>query len=150
MRHFFAALTAILTLVSATSSHAVMEGSYFAVIVSDIDASQQWYESALGLKPESRVSDDGRYTIVNLQRPGLFVELLELESAHARPEGRMRGPFKVGMLVSDLDEFVASLPDSVTEPEVIRDPLNKLRLVQLRDPDGNIIQVMELLESPVN
>lgn len=150
MRHFFAALTATLTIISATPTYADLEGSYFAVIVSDIEASQQWYESTLGLKPTSTLSEDGRYIIVNLQKPGLFVELLELQSAHERPEHRFEGAFKVGILVSDLEKFVASLPDSVTKPEVINDQTNKLRLVQLRDPDGNIVQVMELSDTPVD
>lgn len=143
-------LIALLALISSTSSDATTEGSFFAIIVSDIEASQQWYASSFNLVPGPMVSASGRYSIVNLQKPGLFIELLELETAEARSEGYIRGPFKVGLLVNDLSDFVAGLPDTIPEPDVIHDTPNNLLLVQLRDPDGNIVQVMELLKSQAN
>ena len=143
MRHFLVILVAIL---ATTSVNAAIEGSYFAVIVNDLDTSQEWYETVLGLSPESTLSEDDRYKIVNLKGRGLFVELLELATAQDRPEGLVRGPFKVGMLVRNLEEFIAGLPESVAEPDVISDPTNGLVLIQIRDPDGNIVQVMRLID----
>lgn len=135
---------ALLLLFPAFAS-AETSGSYFAVIVSDAEASSEWYQSTLGLAETSRLEDEGRYKIINLHGPGLFVELLQLESATARPEGRIQGPFKVGMLVADLDAYLDSLPDGMPKPDVIRDERNKLLLIQLRDPDNFIVQIMQLL-----
>jgi hypothetical protein len=74
------------------------------------------------------------------------VELVELEDASPRPDGRQHGPFMVGFLVADLDEFLAVLPAEV-EREVIEDRRNDLRFVQLRDPGGNAVQVMAPLDT---
>ncbi|MDX1556011.1 MAG: VOC family protein, partial [Xanthomonadales bacterium] len=99
--------------------------------------------STLGLEEVSRLTDEnGRYDIINLSRDGLFVELVQLRDAQARPEGRLEGPFKVGFLVADLDAFLAALPADRERPEVVEDQRNGLKMVQLRDPDGTVVQVM--------
>jgi len=131
------------TLMLSSVAHAEPDGGYFAIIVSDLEQSRAWYTSTLHLDQISRLTDEsGRYDIVNLSRDGLFVELLELEGALARPDGRLRGPFKVGFMVADLGAFLSALPTDFERPEVIKDPKNGLRMVQLRDPDGNVVQVM--------
>ena len=136
-------LAAFILIALVAPAGAETRGVYFAVIVSDIDASTEWYRSTLGLSLGAQLGDGTRYKIANLRKPGIFVELLELQAASERPEGRIEGPFKVGLLVDDLSAFIAQLPDSVSEPEVIVDPRNNLLLLQLSDPDGNIVQVME-------
>lgn len=133
-------------LASTATSAADTKGSFFAVIVKDMGVSLAWYKESLGLEIVTRMTESGQYDIVNLFGPGLFVELLELPAAAERPEGRIEGPFKLGMLVDDLHEFVAGLPESLSEAEIISDTNNGLLLLQLRDPDGNIVQVMEMLE----
>ena len=150
MRHLFAVIISLSWLVATMSSAAEARGSYFAIVVTDIHTSLAWYESVLGLEVSARTSESGRFEIVNLRRAGLFVELIQLESATDRPDNIIKGPFKVGMLVSDLNEFAAQLPDSIPEPEVISDTRNELLLIQLRDPDNNTIQVVELLNSAAN
>lgn len=132
----------VMSLMPPAPARADVEGSYFAIIVNDIDASVAWYESTLQLDRVSSGKTD-RFEIVNLQGRGLFVELIELRSAAERPGGRIKGPFKLGILVDDLESFVQELPESMPEPDIVGDEANKLRLVQLRDPDGNIIQVMD-------
>ena len=97
----------------------------------------------LGLTAGKRMSEQGRYDIVNLEGPGLFVELLELADAANRPDGFVKGPFKTGMLVDDLRSFVASLPAGEAQPEIVEDEANGVLMIQLRDPDGNIVQVMQ-------
>ncbi len=150
MRQLFAVIVSLSCFLAPPQSAAEAEGSYFAIVVTDIDASLAWYESVLGLEVSARVAESGRYEIVNLQGAGLFVELIKLEAAADRPDNVISGPFKVGLLVSDLDEFMARLPDSIAEPEVISDTRNDLLLIQLRDPDNNTIQVVELPDSPAN
>ena len=150
MRHLFAVIMILSWLVAPMPIAAETKGSYFAIVVADIHTSSAWYESVLGLEVSTRASENGRYEIVNLQGDGLFVELIKLEAATDRPDSVINGPFKVGMLVSDLNEFAARLPDSIPEPEVISDTKNELLLIQLRDPDNNTIQVVELLNAAAN
>lgn len=138
-------LCVLLLIANGMVSAADISGSYFAVIVNDIEVSKTWYCDTLKLTEAARRSVEGRFDIVNLARPGLFVELLEMDAAGPKPDGRNEGPFKVGMLVRDIDDFVASLPDNVEIPNILDDEENRLRLVQLRDPDGNTVQVMQQL-----
>lgn len=148
MKKFAAVFLALLcgAAVLARPADYRVDGSYYAVIVTDIETASAWYENTLGLEETSRLADEGRYVIVNLGRPGLAVELLQLEAADTRPEGYVTGPFKIGMLVADLDALMASLPAGTEPPRVIEDEKNGLLLVQIRDPDGNIVQVMQRLD----
>jgi hypothetical protein len=141
------AILALLLLLAGTAVSAEAEGTFIAVIVNDIDESAEWYESTFDLLPGERLSESGRYEMVNLRKPGLFVELLQLTAADERPSRYVKGLFKAGILTSDLEEFAALLPESVPKPQIISDTTNGLLLMQLRDPDGNIIQIMEFLES---
>ena len=54
---------------------ATIQGSYFAIIVSDVEASRNWYQTVLGLRELSRSTQIDRYDIINMAGPGLFVEL---------------------------------------------------------------------------
>lgn len=120
-------------------------GSYFAIIVDDVDVSAEWYKSVLRLEQKTRFSAPDRYDIVNLAGVGIHVELIEAISVAERPDGRVAGPFKVGILVADIAAFVAALPRDMERPEVINDERNGLLMLQLRDPDNYIVQVMQLL-----
>lgn len=122
-------------------------GGYFAVIVSDIEVSRDWYAEVLDLQPGSRTSEQGRYDIVNLSRPGLWVELLEISAAESRPESLIAGPFKIGVLVEDIEAFVDALPKRLGRPEIVHDAQNNLLMIQLRDPDDHIVQVMQLIDA---
>lgn len=124
---------------------AEVSGSYFAVIVSDVSVSSAWYRSVLGLEEVSRSTEEGHYDVINLAGPGIFVELLQLNAAGPRPEGYTEGPFKVGMLVTDIGAFLNTLPVDAERPALIHDEQNGLLLVQLRDPDNYIVQVMQLI-----
>lgn len=136
----------------ATAAHAEdvveakIEGSYFAIIVSDVEASRNWYQTVLGLEQISRSTERGRYDIINMAGPGLFVELLELDAAAERPGGQIEGPFKVGMLVDDLTAFAAGLPATTAEANIIYDEKNSVVLLQLKDLDNNTVQVMQRVE----
>ena len=134
---------ALLLVLTSTTVCAEIEGSFIAVVVNDIDESAEWYQSTFNLLPGERLSKSGQYEIVNLRRPGLFVELLQLAAAADRPD-YAKGLFKAGILTSDLEAFAASLPDSVPTPQIISDTANNLLLMQVKDPDGNIIQIMQL------
>jgi len=136
----------------ATAAHAdeaveaKIVGSYFAMIVSDVEASRNWYQTVLGLKEVSRSTERNRYDIINMAGPGLFVELLELGAAAERPGGQIEGPFKVGMLVDDLTAFAAGLPATSAEANIIYDQANGVVLLQLKDLDNNTVQIMQRVE----
>ena len=122
---------------------ATIQGSYFAIIVSDVEASRNWYQTVLGLQELSRSTQIDRYDIINMAGPGLFVELLQLPAASERPGGQIEGPFKIGMLVDDLTNFAATLPTTVGDPKIVYDDKNRVLVLQIRDPDNNTIQVMQ-------
>ncbi|MGI9201416.1 MAG: VOC family protein [Woeseiaceae bacterium] len=140
-------LTCFATVAHADEAvEAKIEGSYFAMIVSDVEASRNWYQTVLGLEEISRSTERGRYDIINMAGPGLFVELLQLDAAAARPGGQIEGPFKVGMLVDDLTAFAAALPATTAEANIIYDQENSIVLLQLKDLDNNTVQVMQKVE----
>jgi catechol-2,3-dioxygenase len=137
----------LLTPFAANSAeNAEIHGSYFAVIVNDIDGSSSWYQAVFGLEQVSRSKEEGQYEIINLAGPGIFVELLQLPRAGERPGGQTKGPFKVGLLVQDIESFAAMLPAAVSPANIVFDQTNNLLFLQLRDPDDNMVQVMQLLE----
>ena len=125
------------------AEQATIQGSFFAVIVSDLDASRNWYQTVLGLDVVSRATQADRYDIINMAGPGLFVELLKLGAAAERPGGQIEGPFKVGMLVDDLTAFAAALPAAESDANIVYDDNNKVLILQLKDPDNNTVQVMQ-------
>ena len=139
-------LVLLLPFASYSAEEADVDGSYFAVIVDDIDGSSSWYQAVLGLEELSRSKEEGQYEIVNLVGPGIFVELLQLPRAGERPGGQTKGPFKVGLLVQDIESFAAKLPAAVSPANIVFDQTNNLLFLQLRDPDDNMVQVMQLLE----
>lgn len=139
-------LTLVFPLATYSAEESEIQGSYFAVIVNDIDGSSSWYQAVLGLEELSHSKEEGRFEIVNLVGPGIFVELLQLPRAGERPGGQTKGPFKVGLLVQDIERFAATLPAAVSPANIVFDQKNNLLFLQLRDPDDNMVQVMQMLE----
>lgn len=114
---------------------------YFAVLVSDVNRSAQWYQTAFGLHELDRsAAEDGSWQIVNLTSDRLFVEIIRDDRAETVT--RARGFFKVGFHVPDVDAVADAVGRSSGErPRVIDVPRQGMRIVQIRDPDGNIIQL---------
>ena len=50
------------------------------------------------------------------------------------------------MLVEDMERFAATLPAAVSPPNIVFDRENNLLVLQLRDPDNNTVQVMQVLD----
>lgn len=118
---------------------------YFAVSVADLDASMAWYSTALGLrKLDEQSAADGSWRIVNLVSDDFWVELI-----HDRRDGTSppsRGFAKVGWFVPDV-RVVAERAGRAAgrPPRVIEVARQNLRILQLRDPDGNVLQLMSPL-----
>lgn len=119
---------------------------YFAVIVRDLDAAVEWYRNVFGLEQWiGSEADDGRWRIVNLRSESLLVELIRHDEA--RTVDRAHGFFKVGFHVPDIEAIADRVERARGErPSTSEFPRFGLRVLQLRDPDGNIIQVHAWLE----
>lgn len=121
---------------------------YFAVMVEDVDRAASWYQSAFGLQRlDDTEARDGRSRIVNLSSDQLFVEIIGDD--RARDVERARGFFKVGFRVPDVD-VVADRVERATgvRPEAIDFARHGVRILQLRDPEGNILQLSSSLSEP--
>ena len=119
---------------------------YFAVGVDDIARSVAWYRTAFGLKQLDDMKDPkGSWRIVNLSSDSLFIELIW--DSRTGKERNGQGFFKVGFSVADVN-VIAERAGAATgeKPRIVDDEKHKIRIVQLRDPDGNILQ----FASPLN
>lgn len=121
---------------------------FFALLVEDLERSAAWYSRAFALVPGRRSrADDGSWEILNLSRPGLAVEIIRDDRAAAA--GRALGFFKVGFAVPDVDRVAARVESATGErPRVVESADFGLRILQLRDPEGNRIQLTSPLEAP--
>lgn len=119
---------------------------FFAVLVENIDKSADWYSQAFGLAEHDRwTADDSTARIINLTSEHLFVELIW--RAEAPNVDRDLGFYKVGFWVPDVDVIADRVEAATGErPRAIDFPAHDLRLIQIRDPDGNTIQLSETLD----
>ncbi|MFT4515012.1 MAG: catechol 2,3-dioxygenase-like lactoylglutathione lyase family enzyme [Planctomycetota bacterium] len=124
---------------SPVDAEARMLQQYFAVSVADVNASLAWYCRAFDLKSVSdTTAPDGRWRIANLSNDGFFVELIR-DNRDVVVE-RAKGIRKVGFEVADLQAIVSKLETRLGSAlEVLKFAQCHQRLIQVRDPDGNII-----------
>lgn len=114
---------------------------YFAVRVSNLAEAVAWYTGVFGLdEVGGSEADDGTWEIMNLRNENLFVEIVRDDRAE---EGeRHRGFYKVGFFVSDVRIIADRIEAAGHErPRVLEFDRFGVRIVQLRDPDGNIVQL---------
>lgn len=144
----FSSLTSAQDATSKAWVTSPMAPQYFAVSVEDIDRSVAWYKAVFGLKQLDDLKDPkGVWRIVNLASDSLFVELIWDSRRKGYSNGR--GFFKVGFSVTDVGEIADKVGAASGEkPRVIDDERHKIRIVQLRDPDGNILQFASPLNKP--
>ncbi len=114
---------------------------YFAVSVEDVDTSVEWYCKALGLtKLDDSRAKDGAWRIVNLSNDDLFVEIIR-DDRHG-PAGRVRGFAKVGFRVPDVDVVAGRAGAALdSRSKVLEFREHGIRILQLEDPDGNVVQL---------
>jgi predicted enzyme related to lactoylglutathione lyase len=126
---------------------------YFAVVVHDVDAAVAWYRRAFGLDQLSDESaEDDVWRIVNLSSGALFVEIIRddrnrIEPGKRVPKNEFYGFAKVGFSVAN----VIAVADRVeaatgTRPRVLDFERFGIQLIQIKDPEGNTIQ----LSSPMH
>lgn len=112
---------------------------YFAVFVTDLARSIEWYKNTLALQEMGGSEDEnGAWEIMNLGNDRLTVELIRDDRAIA--VDRAIGFFKVGFQVPDV-RLIASRFAESRRPRVLEFARFGIRIIQLHDPDGNTIQL---------
>jgi catechol 2,3-dioxygenase-like lactoylglutathione lyase family enzyme len=130
---------------------------FWALSVSDVERSADWYGRVLGFVETRAIETPERGARIRLMRTdSAFLELVEHGAARdlteLDPELTRRylihGTFKVGLLVDDLDSTVARLGDLGVPLRgmVFEEPDGSFRSTQIEDPDGNILQLFERLD----
>jgi len=135
-----------------------VEAHHTGLTVADLDRSIEFYAGLLGCTVESRfsVSGDafgavvgsdgvsGRF--VHLDSGGSRIELVEYEPAASPREPAtlpQPGGSHVAFAVKDVDAFLGGLPDRVDRLSEPRTTDSGTRLVFVRDPDGNLVELLE-------
>jgi len=131
---------------------------HFGVTVTDLDRSIEFYRDALGLDVLSRFSVSGEEfatgvgvdgaagTFAHLDADSARVELVEYEPVGddaTRAAINQPGATHLGLEVDDLDATDEDLPDDVetlSEPQTTE---SGTRILFLRDPDDNLIELLE-------
>ena len=128
---------------------------YFtAVLVDDFNESLAWYQDVLGFELIDQTQNKERgFAQANLQRGAALLELIALDSAFSQEQlndinpdiARVNGFFKIGFSVSNFDEWLAHLTESGVQfnGSVVVNPQSGKRMVIIKDPDGNRIQLFE-------
>jgi catechol 2,3-dioxygenase-like lactoylglutathione lyase family enzyme len=126
---------------------------YFtAIITKDLEASLPWYTEVLGFEVQDQAASEERgFKQANLQREGILLELIELDQAVVpeealpgyTPRTRLTGLFKTGFLAPEFERWMDHFREKGVEPHggVVTDPHSGKKMVILKDPDGNRVQI---------
>lgn len=130
---------------------------YFAALsVRNVDTSVAWYERVFGFEVTRSLDNTERgFHIRLLKRSGAFLELVENANAQAAEDldASLTRPhllysiYKFGFLVENLDRVVEQL-EALHVPlrgSVFTEADGRMRSLQVEDPDGNVIQIFEIL-----
>lgn len=131
-----------------------LEAHFSALIVKNMDSSLVWYSKVLGFKKiNQRDFPDSGLKQANLSRGNALIELIELRTAlspeqldaNYTPKTRLVGFFKIGFLVAEFDKFLDHLEQNnvVFHGKVVLDQASGKRMLIVKDPDGNRIQIFE-------
>jgi predicted enzyme related to lactoylglutathione lyase len=134
-------------LATASSAFPGVAGKlYLALSVSDFDRSVEWYGRVLNLEKLDDTSDPkGVWRIANLVSKDVWIEVIH--DRRNKPMQGAQGIVKAGFSVHDVDEIVEHATRlGLTKPRVVDSKLHHLRIVQLTDPDGNILQFTSPLD----
>jgi catechol 2,3-dioxygenase-like lactoylglutathione lyase family enzyme len=131
-------------LAAAPAAAAKPGKSYFALNVTDAEASARWYSDVFGLKQVNRF-DRPNFDQRILDGERLIVELVQLKPAGPAANESALGFTKAGYLMPNFDAAVLEWRRKKVrffgDGAVFHDAALGLHVVQLLDPDGNIVQV---------
>lgn len=131
---------------------------FFALSVADVETSEAWYRRVLGFESVGRLGEEGdAFRIHLLRRDGALVELVQSGAARSldahvptiKKRHQVHGVFKIGFLVASLDDALSRLErrEVPLRGKVITEADGSMRSLQVEDPDGNVIQIFEILET---
>ncbi|WP_418281099.1 VOC family protein [Halorubrum sp. DTA98] len=131
---------------------------HVGVTVSDLDRVVDFYRETFGfeLLAEFAVSGEAFADAVDvagasgsfahLDADGVRLELIEYEPAGdalAEPELNRPGAVHFGLSVDDVDDFYIGLDDEVETLSEPRTTSSGTRILFVRDPEGNLIEVLD-------
>jgi len=131
-----------------------LEAYFSALIVHDLDTSIDWYTNVLAFEVLNKTESKERgFRQANLKMGGTLLELIELNSAvslkdvapNYNSQTRITGFFKIGFLASNFDKWINHLKQEKANfhGDVVTDNVSGRRMVIIKDPDGNRIQIFE-------
>lgn len=127
--------------------------------VADLDRAVDFYRDVLGLAVVDRFSVGGEAFATGVGVDGASADFVHLDAGGTRielvsydPEGdavgattvNQPGASHVGLAVDDLDAFDAGLPDHVETQSPPQRTESGTRILFLRDPEGNLVEVLEV------
>ena len=130
------------------------EAYFSAIIVNDIESSITWFSNNFGFKVLNKIeSEEKGFKQANLKCGNILIELIELKSSlspgslleNYPKKTKIDGFFKFGFLVSEFEKWVEYLKQSKVEfyGDVVTDNLSGKKILLIKDPDGNRIQIFE-------
>ena len=103
-----------------------------------------WYRDVLGLRVTSRIEKAGRLPVVFLQgADGAILEILPTQTADGDRELDRPGFTHLGLPVANLDAEKVRLEGHGVEVFGIRSTSNGWTIGYLRDPEGNILELIQ-------
>ena len=153
---FFILLLAGSTLLGCAQGNVLPDPEpYFsAIMVSDMDQSLHWYTSIMGFQVlDKKEFEERGLKMANLKRGNMLIELIEVRNsikpveilADKEKGSQIVGFFKLGFQVDKFDQWLHFLSELEVDfhGTVVRDPISEKRMVIIKDPDGNRIQIFE-------
>jgi len=131
---------------------------HFGVTVTDLDRAVEFYREAFDFAPPERFTvggeafadgvgiDGATGRFAHFVLDGARIELVEYDPEGADATGgdvNQPGAKHLGLGVDDLDAFYADLDPSITTLSEPRTTESGTRICFVRDPEGNLIEVLE-------
>ncbi len=131
---------------------------HVGITVADLEETLAFYRDTLDLEVADRFSvggeafadavgvDEASADFAHLEADGTRIELVEYDpEARGSPAAGLNQPgaTHVGLSVDDLDRFAETLPGDVPTISGPRTTESGTKIMFLRDPEGNLIEILE-------
>lgn len=136
-----------------------LQSHHVGLTVSDLDRAVAFYRDTLGLSVTAEFEvggeafetgvdvEDASAAFVHLDGGSIRIELVEYEpaaEAMQTPQLNATGATHLGLRVGDIDRFYEELPSSVETLSSPQTTETGTRILFLRDPEANLIEILEL------